>query len=46
MSQYFTFIMTNKNHTVLYTGMTNDIIRRVLEHNPKIHKNMIVIEKQ
>jgi putative endonuclease len=24
--------MTNKNHTVLYTGVTNNLQRRVLEH--------------
>jgi putative endonuclease len=24
--------MTNKHHTVLYTGVTNDLQRRVLEH--------------
>ena len=30
--QYCVYIMTNAHHTVLYTGVTNDIQRRVLEH--------------
>jgi putative endonuclease len=30
--QYCVYIMTNKNHTVLYTGVTNNLQRRVLEH--------------
>ena len=37
MKTFFTYMLTNKNKTVLYVGMTNDIFRRVLEH--KKHKN-------
>ena len=33
--QYYIYILTNKNNTVLYTGITNDLKRRVYEHNEK-----------
>ena len=35
---YYVYILTNKNHNVLYTGMTNDLSRRTWEHKQKIIK--------
>ena len=29
---YYTYILTNENRTVLYTGVTNDLETRLIEH--------------
>lgn len=33
--QYYVYILTNKRNGTLYTGMTNDLARRVFEHRSK-----------
>lgn len=35
---YFVYILTNWKHTVFYTGITNNIERRVFEHKIKFNK--------
>jgi putative endonuclease len=48
--QYYIYILTDSKHQTLYTGVTNDLKRRVYEHkNPekssfteRYHLNMLV----
>ncbi len=37
--QYYVYILTNKYCTVLYTGVTRDLIRRVYEHKNHFDKD-------
>lgn len=33
---YYVYISTNKINTVLYTGVTNNLVRRMYEHRQKL----------
>ena len=35
---YYVYLLTNVNHTVLYTGVTNDLTRRLAEHRAGVHE--------
>lgn len=36
MSDYFVYILGNKSNSVLYTGVTNNLDRRIKEHRLKL----------
>ena len=38
---YYVYILTNKYHSVYYTGVTNDLDRRIQEHKSKLKPGFI-----
>ena len=38
LNLYYVYILTNTYNKVLYTGVTNDLVRRCYEHKSKIVK--------
>ena len=38
MKTGYTYILTNKNHTVLYIGATSNLIKRIYEHKDQLVK--------
>ena len=38
MKKGYVYILTNVNHTVLYTGVTSNLVKRVHEHKSKAVK--------
>lgn len=38
LHEYYVYIVTNHSNNVLYTGMTNDLKGRVLQHKEKVNQ--------
>ncbi len=38
--QYFVYITSNTNKSIFYTGMTNNLVRRIYEHKNKLSKGL------
>ena len=36
MRQFYVYILSNRRYGVLYVGMTNDLVRRMYEHQQKL----------
>ena len=36
---YYVYILTNKYNNVIYTGVTNHLVRRIYEHKSHLDKN-------
>ncbi len=38
-TMYYVYILTNQANTVLYTGVTHNLVKRVAEHKQKLDRN-------
>ena len=38
MKKSHTYIITNKNNTVLYIGVTSNLLKRIYQHKSKLYK--------
>jgi len=39
MKRSYVYILTNKNRTTLYVGVTSNLMQRISEHKAKVHPN-------
>ena len=39
MKKSYVYLLTNKNNTVLYTGVTSNLLKRISEHKTKVRKS-------
>jgi len=39
MKQYYVYLLANKNKTVIYVGVTSNLVKRVYQHKTKRYKN-------
>jgi putative endonuclease len=44
MNKYYVYIITNQNKTVLYTGVTNNLKERILQHYQPLHHQFLYRE--
>ena len=38
VKNYYVYLITNKTNTVIYTGVSNNLVRRIYEHKNKLVK--------